>query len=176
MTELTELKKNLIQFTYDRTEHEHDELSETWKLLDSKAQASAGIAGVFVAASFAFVRNTALQIDVTEKWLLSLALIMLAASIFSAVVAMLIRSVAMPLSGSDTAISVGDILKQPESELAERQNNLIVDVVIQWANVNARIKELLIKKGRRVEFSQASLVGASVIITTMTLYAIYCAH
>ena len=67
MSDPTELKKSLIEFAYSRSKHEHDELSETWKLLDAKAQASAGIAGVLVAAAFAFVRNAALQISVTEN-------------------------------------------------------------------------------------------------------------
>lgn len=175
MPDSAEIKRELVQFAYDRSEHEHDELSEAWKLLDTKAQATAGIAGVFVAAAFAFVRNTSLQLNISEKWLLSLALVFLAASIFSAVLAMLVRSVPMPLSGADTAKSVRDILRQPENELAERQVNLIADTVTQWAGVNDKVAESVAIKGKRVEFSQGALVGASVIITAMTLYAIYCA-
>lgn len=176
MTDITKIKRELIQFAYDRSEHEHNELSETWKLLDTKAQATAGIAGVFVAAAFAFVRNTYLQVNFTEKFLLSLALVLLTVSIFSAVLGMVIRPVSMPLSGADTAKSVDDIFHQPEAEWATRQINLIADTVNQWDQVNDEIRKILETKGNRIKLSQAALVAASIVITAMTLYAIYCAR
>lgn len=173
MSDVSEIKNEIMQFAYDCSAREHEELSDTWKLLDTKAQATAAIAGVFVAAAFAFVRNTSLNVGPTEKWLLSLALLFLTASILCAVLAMVVRPISMPLSGADAAKSVGDVLRQSESELPERQTNLIADAVTQWAGVNDEIRNALVSKGKRVEQSQAALVAATLIVTSLTIVAIH---
>lgn len=168
-----EIKKNLMQFAYDCSAREHKELTETWKLLDMKAQATTAIAGVFVVATFAFIRNTSLDVNATEKWLLSLALLLLSVSILCAVLAMLVRPLTMPLSGEDAAKNVRNILAQNEAELPERRNNLIADAANQWTKVNREIKNALESKGKRVELSQAALVAATLVVTTITLVAIH---
>lgn len=168
-----EIKKDLMQFAHDCSAREHNELSETWKLLDMKAQATTAIAGVFVVATFAFVRNTSLDVNATEKWLLSLALLFLSVSILCAVLAMLVRPITMPLSGEDAAKDVQDILAKNEAELPVRRNNLIADAVTQWTGVNREIRNALESKGKRVELSQAALVAATLVVTTMTLVAIH---
>jgi hypothetical protein len=71
---------------------EYSELSSTWRDLDSKAQGTAGIAGLFVAGTFAFVRTLSEQSSAPFKALLALIMIMLAVTIILAIRALLVRS------------------------------------------------------------------------------------
>lgn len=173
MAEPVEVRKELIQFAYDRSEHEHGELSETWKHLDSKAQSTATLAGVFIAAAFAFVRNTALNLDQTEKLLLCGSVVFLVASICTAVCAMKIRPVSMPLSGFNAEKTVDDILAQEETELPLRLQILLKETVHQWSTVNKELNNIVKAKGQCIEWSQTFLFVAAITVAVMTLHAIF---
>lgn len=106
----------VFEFALDRVQAEYDELTDTWKQLDSKSQATSTIAGIFVAASFAFIRNSALQLNGLEKTLLLLVLFSLVASILLAVSAMLVRTVPVPPTPENISEMVTELLDTPAEE------------------------------------------------------------
>ncbi len=61
-----------------------DELEDTWQRVDAKAQGAATIAGVFLAAVLAFVRELD-ALNYFNKWLLTGGIVLLVASIAAAV-------------------------------------------------------------------------------------------
>lgn len=166
-------RKQLLEFALTRASHEHAELSETWKALDTKAQATATIAGIFVAAAFVFVRNTNLQLAGYETLLLTLAVLFLVGSIALSVLAMEVRSVSMPLTGDEARKMVGEILQTAESEHTERLTNLFADTVTGWASVNDELRGAIECKGSRVLWAQGSLLLAAITMALLTAIAIY---
>ena len=164
-------KKNFMEFAIGRAEHEHAELSEAWKLLDTKAQATTAIAGVFVAASFAFVRNSAFHPSFYEKILLGLTVAALVISIYFALSAMRIRQVPMPITGIETLQDVIAIFKKhtlPES-LDNRYNGLLEDSITKWGCVNSSLSSSLICKSKSLARSHGSLMIAALLILLLTI-------
>ena len=84
----------LLDVALERARYEYTELADNWKQLDSKAQATAAIAGVFLAASFAG------RIWSIEQQVLAATLALsLIAAIGCSVLAMRVAGFEMPPSG-----------------------------------------------------------------------------
>jgi hypothetical protein len=167
-------KTDFMEFAIGRAAHEHAELSEAWKLLDTKSQATTAIAGVFIAAAFAFFRNSEFHPTDCEKALLALLVTALVGSIFSAILAMRIREITMPISGSEALDDVVAIFKKhtlPES-LEDRYNGLLEDSIRNWAVVNAKLKGDLDRKATLLTCSHRLLLIASCLILLLTIVAL----
>jgi ABC-type polysaccharide/polyol phosphate export permease len=98
-------KTDLLLFAFASAEAEYKDLSETWKLLDTKSQATTAIAGIFLAAVFNFVRPPATQWTHCVRLLLGLIVVALVVSILLALLAMRVRSVpSLPASEQAAAM------------------------------------------------------------------------
>ena len=89
----------LLDLALERVRYEYTELAETWKLLDIKAQATAAIAGVFLAALFAL---KAWEASDGAKFASIGLVFLLITSIGCCLWAMRVTSFQMPPSGNDT--------------------------------------------------------------------------
>lgn len=158
-----------FEFAFDRVQAEYGELSDSWKQLDSKAQATATIAGIFIAASFAFIRNSALQLTGLEKTLLLLVLASLIVSILLAVTAMLVRTVPVPPTPENIAEMVTDLLETLPEEHEERLGGLIADTINAWLPINRELRKELLVKAAKLESAQRALIGAACLMTALTV-------
>lgn len=163
-------KKDFMEFAIGRADHEHAELSEAWKLLDTKSQATTATAGVFIAAAFAFVRNTALDLNCIEKILLCLTVTALVISIIYAIRSMRIREVAMPLTGLEALNDVTAIFEKhtPPESLDERYIGLLGDSIKRWTVVNTKLHKDIAHKALLIKCSHRSLLVASLLILLLT--------
>lgn len=171
-------KKEFIEFVFDRADHEHAELSEAWKLLDTKSQATTATAGVFVAAAFAFVRNTALDLTCSEVVLLALTVIALVISIYYAICAMQVKEIAMPPTGSEALNEIIAIFEKhtlPES-LDDRYIGLLGDSAKKWTGVNEKLRQELENKARLLRRSHGSLLVALLFVLLLTGAALLHVH
>ena len=157
-----------FEFAFDRVQSEYGELSDSWKQLDSKAQATATIAGIFIAASFAFIRNSALQLTGLEKTLLLLVLASLIVSILLAVTAMLVRTVPVPPTPENIAEMVTDLLETLPEEHEERLGGLIADTINAWLPINRELRRELLVKAAKLENAQRALIAAACLMATLT--------
>lgn len=166
--------KDLFKLALDRAGEEYKDFTETWKLLDVKAQATATIAGIFIAATFAFVRNTALQVSGLEIFLLILALILLLLCIYWAIRSMVIREVMVPPTAEEVLDESKRILesKPANLELNERFVRLLSDSVDKWVKVNGDLKEKVHEKGNIVARAQWTLLFSIVAFTILTCVAV----
>jgi hypothetical protein len=167
-------KKDFIEFVIDRAEYEHTELSEAWKLLDTKAQATTATAGVFVAAAFVFVRNTSLALNCSEKILLGLIVATLVGTIIFAIRAMRITEVAMSTTGSEALDQIEAIFEKhtlPES-LDDRFVGFVADVTRTWIGVNQDLRKKLVHKADLVRISHGMLLGATLLVLLLTVTAL----
>jgi hypothetical protein len=168
-------KRDFLDFAIARSEHEHAELSDSWKLLDTKAQATTATAGVFVAASFAFIRNSQLQLDYLERISLALTVLTLVVAIIEAIRSMRIRLVDMPPTGAETLEEIKKIFVKytlPES-LDERYCGLLNDTLEQWVTVNNRVRDELKVKAKLLSRSHLSLIVSAILVLILTIAALY---
>ncbi len=163
-------EKDFLEFSYERVQQEHVELSQAWALLDAKSQATAATAGVFIAAAFAFVQNSADVLSCPEKGILALTVTFLVVSIACSIGSMMIRTVAIPPTGSYTWDEINKIFKGQSlhESLDGRYIGLLSDAVKLWvaSNVDFTIKQR--SKARFLGYSHIFLLIASIFVLLLT--------
>lgn len=174
-------KKDFMEFTVGLAEHEHAGLSEAWKLLDTKSQATTAIAGVFIAAAFVFVRNTQLHLACFEKILLTLVIFTLVLSIGFAIRAMRVRDVPMPFTGLEALNITNSIISDheqhsPLASLENPYNNLLSDHIRKLDIVNNGLRRDIDSKSNSLKCSHYSLLTASIFIFIMMCTALFYPH
>lgn len=161
--------RDLLEFAFQRAEYEQDELSDRWKMLDAKAQATAAIAGVFIAAAFAFVRNSGPQPLGSPKWLFVIMLLGLATTVGFAVWSMLIRSVSLPPTAEEAAKMVRDAIDRPSGEYDRRFTGLLADSTDKWVVVLREVHEAVSVKAGRLAIAQYALLASVAIALLLTI-------
>jgi hypothetical protein len=164
--------REFYEFALGHAKDEHDQLLDTWKQVDGKAQGTAAIAGLFLAAAFAFVRNTGLAISAEEKVLLAVTLTALVCSIGLSVWVLLIRDASSPLSASQVSKMVTDALTMPKEEASERYDGLLFDTLNVWAVVNDSLRLELSSKARFLSWAQRALLVSTIAALVLTLKAL----
>src|SRR6266852_3037846 len=92
--EALKIRTSWSEAVLDTYRKEYAELSDVWKGIDTKAQGTATIAGVFVAAAFTFAKDlTGNKLDNLGRWLLAVAIFLLIVSIAFSVFALKMREV-----------------------------------------------------------------------------------
>jgi uncharacterized membrane protein len=165
-------KRQFLEFALDRMKQEHADLQDTWKQLDSKAQATASIAGVFLAAAFAFVRNSAISLGISERVLLSGGVLLLVAAITFAVVSMRLRASCTPTTGAETLDLVEQILECPADEGAERYVRMLMQILRTWGLANEDMRSGVACKSRHLGRAQFALGLSACFILLLTIGAI----
>lgn len=147
---------------------EHEALLGSFRDLDSKAQATIAIAGVFLAASFAFVRQISENSEFVLKMALSLNICLLVSAILCAVLAMRLRKTIKPPSARLISKLTNDLLAS-EGTLSKRLPGFYGDQSAQWARAIASIDPIVDKKARLVRLAQLALVIAILCIAATTI-------
>lgn len=174
-------RQDFLKFALDHSDKEYALLSDTWKHIDTKAQATATVGGVFLAAAFSFVRNTSLALSETEQWLLCIAVGFLVASIALAVLATLVKPASGPWSSSVVAGMIRDVLSAvdreqataPADRIEQRYIGVLVDSLENSAAANNRLRNELKEKSDLLSSAQKCLLGSAVSIVVLTLVAVF---
>ena len=168
--------REFYEFALDHARGEHDQLLDLWKQIDGKAQGTAAIAGLFLAAAFAFVRNTGLTtglaITAQEKVLLGVTLAALVCSIGLSVWVLLIRDYSSPLSATQVSEMVTDALRMPKEEAAERYVGLLFNTLNVWAVANDSLRLEASNKARILGWAQRALLVSTIAALLLTLRAL----
>lgn len=164
--------RELLNFVLDRLRHERDELLDAWRQIDGKAQATASIAGVFMAAAFVFVQNSSLKLTRVEQWMLLVVVILLVVSIALATLAMLVKSSALPLTGHAAATMVADILRVNDKERESRHVGLLADAVNIWNPANSHLRDEIRRKSALLRSSQVAVGMAAAAMLFLSSVAI----
>lgn len=161
-----------FEFAFDRVQSEYLELTDSWRQVDAKAQATAAIAGIFMAAAFAFVRNSALGLSGWEKLLLLSLVMVLIVSIMMAVRTMLMRAVPVPPTSESIAQMVSELLETAAEEHEERHAAIVADTINAWIPVNRQLRADLADKAGKLAIAQRCLLGAAVLMALLTAAAV----
>lgn len=164
--------REFYEFALGHAKDEHDRLLDAWKQVDSKAQGTAAIAGLFLAAAFAFVRNTGLAITSQEKVLLGVSLFSLVCSIGTSIWVLLLREASSPLNATQVTTMVMDALRMPKEEATERYDALLFDTLDAWQAVTDSLRSQLDSKTRCLGWAQNALLVSTIAVLILTLSAL----
>jgi len=123
-------------FALSRTQGEYAELSETWKHIDTKAQATIAAAGALVAVIAALVRKDGFEAQTGVAVALFIAVLLFGLSIGLCLWAMWVSDVLMPVTGASLRKAVVNELEdtelQPSIDLDSRLVELSSATQEQW--------------------------------------------
>lgn len=166
-------RTKIVSDLLESLEAEYKEASDTWRALETKAQGVVGIAGVFLAAVFAFVREVDPASD--PLWLrvgILLAALALVGAIGCAILALRIRRRPAPPLGRHLQNDFKRLLAvEDPKELEQRLENFASDQATRWARVNLALGTANEDKGRRLVVGQGLLgVAAGVVAVLVVVY------
>lgn len=174
---LAELRVNLVRELFQAALSDHADAEANFASLDTKAQNTAAIGGVFLAGTLALFNSGSLQKLLeggSNKTLIFLAvtgLLILSAAIL-AILAMRLRDVPV----GDMAISkeeIDEILLQPTDELPDRYERYLLGQVKLRTDITAKLREANLSKSRFVYCGQLGLAAATVAVGSLLMYTLY---
>lgn len=165
-------KADLLQFALGAAESEYKELSDTWRMLDGKAQATTAVSGIFVAVALAYMRDGGATVLRDYQSLIILTLLALLVSVVLAVISMLVRTVPMAPSSENALAMVKDLVVRPNTELDDRYEGLLGDTLESWLPVNQALRATNGRKADWLRGSQISLLVAAALVSVVALLGI----
>lgn len=143
-------------------------------VLDSKAQTTITIAGIFIAAMFAFVRDLkTLELQHVEKYWLFATVILLILSILSSVIVFLLRPQTLP-SGADMEEVISDLEKFNSDDVFFKERfNVLHQQMSVWKKPIISIKDSNNSKVKYLWSAQTLLLLAIISAGLLTVYIIF---
>jgi uncharacterized protein involved in cysteine biosynthesis len=162
--------EKLLKLSLDSFREEYAELSETWRHLDSKAQGTASMTGIFVGGLFAVLKLNPPSLTVWISILLVTAIGTLSLAAVLSLIASFVRQVPAAPRGDALHELVEDLLDpKNEHELEERTSTLPHDVIRMWREANAAVHTANLWKATVLAWAQrVLLLGIAVTATLMT--------
>lgn len=137
------------------------DLSTQWAGLDTKAQGTATVAGIFLAGVFSFVNSLPQSSSVAERLLMTVAILLLGMSILLALLTLRLRHV-REVCARDFVSATEDLLGAKDGNPAERTRDFIRDQINLWFTAIDTIKTVVDRKARNLQLAQLMLVLAVV--------------
>jgi hypothetical protein len=173
MNAQNEPESQILQLVVRSFLDEYNDLNETWRHLDAKAQATATIAGIFIAGVFAFLTRQGVPVAALQRAILFAGIVFLAVSTLLALLAMRIREISRPPIGSVLSDLVSDLFAEGNLEtLADRIPRFLGDQSSLWTFTNEEAYRQNSCKARLIFWAQLMLVlsiGAVSLFTILTV-------
>jgi hypothetical protein len=163
------MRRSLRQTVLDSYKDEYKEFSEVWKSVETKAQGTVTIAGIFIAAAFTFAKDlAATRLDWYGKLFLGAAIVLLIPSIVLSVLALRRRTIKSIPAGSQVEQWADDIQDASEEDLAELTQRFIDQHSLIWKETTESTKAAVAQKEGLLYAAQLLLlfaIGAATIVT-----------
>ncbi len=149
---------------------------EHWRSIETKAQASITMAGIFLAAGFALVR----ELDPSTTWwvrgLLLLGAVALMAAVAFAVLTLKVRTVAAPPPAGELQKLIDDFFRPQDDStsqegarnLQEETRNLLFDRIRLWQGSVQYAQEIIRSKAKQLLRAQLALLTALSVVAVLT--------
>jgi hypothetical protein len=164
----------LLRLSVEFRRDEYRELSENWRHLDTKAQGNIAISGFLLAAVVAFLSKGQSSIGPLERWVVTGAIVSLAATIYLAVVALRVRITVGPPHFGMMQETIEDFLRaeDPVARTA-RLADLIREELSLWAGCNEETRKVVNHKADRLSWAQTAILIATMIVCLITIFRIF---
>lgn len=155
-------------------EFEYKDLVDSWRLLETKGQALSSVAGIFIAAAFAFARDLSTGTSRPLKLVLLLAVGALLWTIVWGVAALFVRAVQSPLGASGKLALTDDLLRvQASPDFPDRYRNFLRDQIAVWEGALDSFRTANHQKARFLVAGQSTLLFASLLVTALVCLNIW---
>lgn len=167
-----ELAKDL----FDSAIAEHSDAQANFSGMDTKAQNTAAVGGIFLAGSLALFNGASMQKLLGDGSPIAFGLLILIAALLMATTilslwAMRIREIPrgdLKLSKEE----VDAILERPEEELSARYQNYLLSRASDWAEISNRLRGVNLAKSKFVLVGQLCLGGATLVVAILLVFTL----
>src|ERR1051325_1164979 len=158
---MSEQRISLVKDLLQSIINEYSDAKTRFTNLDTKAQSTTAIAGIFLAGALAFFNGDSLQKLITyggrvTVFLLGIAVFLLMLSTIFCIWAMLIRDISI-IENENLREEVEGILRQDSDELSDRYENYLRDQAEEWSKISKELLEVNQQKAKAVRRGQVSL-------------------
>jgi hypothetical protein len=163
-------RHEILENVLEAYESEYKDLADTWRLLETKAQALASVAGVFIAGAFGFARDSIKDVSPRIKVGLSVAVFLLLLAVVCGVFALIVRRVWSPPGGSQRLRMAEEFLaiSTPEDS-DERYLNYIRDQSMTFAQAVKTMRDVNRTKAAWVVAGQIFLLIAAALVCVLVV-------
>jgi hypothetical protein len=142
-----------------------------WKNIEDKAQSTVSISGIFIAAAFAFVNVSELELDIIGQILAAISLTSFSLSIYFSILAMFVRPLTVLSFGETEKKLLSQIKNDSLDEFKELDIfSMLADTQIeQWSRAIKSVRSNVVIKSQRLKYSQLLLVVAIFSVALLTL-------
>ncbi len=172
---MSSLRIRLLEKVLQSCAEEYSFHERIFAHLDTKAQSTTAISGIFLAAALAFLHGDAVEQLTAQAGLLGLILVGLAilgliVSVVFALVAMRVQTVPAPLAAADKLKMVDEVLSLDEKEFDEGTVEAhLRDRGSAWPKVLEGISKTNDAKAQSVWYAQCSLAVSILFVGLMLL-------
>jgi hypothetical protein len=166
MTDAAASRLDLLDRATRYATDDYDQGNAAFAALDSKAQSTFGISGVFVAGTIALINNLKDQGD-GVSWVVAALLatyVVLIGAVVTSIKALRVRDVATPISSDSMTQMTLDMVALPDQELtSDMRAGWYLERLRVWGDVIGQLEKTNSEKALLVRRSQRLLVGALVL-------------
>jgi hypothetical protein len=165
----------LLEQALGASKQEHEELSDQFNALDSKAQGAMTTAGIFIAGMLGFINTLTDTATMAQRVLLTAAAVLLAFCVTAALMVVAVREVTAPPGGTLLKL-VDDLLRTDIAAEPDRLRNFARDHIRMWGAANQSIRAVNASKAQRLIVAQWFLLIAVVCAGLVTLMKTWSVH
>lgn len=167
------IKESLRQAALDTYFDEYKELAQAWRNLDGKAQGAIAVAGIFIAGSFAYLRDLNQNTRVYERAFLGMAILFLIICIILSVLVLRTRKVRpLPLGKFVTHYARALVEVENEADFQAYLKEFFNAHTEKWLTVISRMEEVNRLKARYLWFAQFFLMAAILTVACLSILQI----
>jgi len=174
MTETSEIAANRLDLLDRATRYatdDYDQVVSTFARLDSKAQATFGISGVFVAGTVALLNS--IKDSEGSGWVGAAVIAtyaVLIGAVVTSIMALRVREVMTPISSASITQMTLEMVELPDEELTtEMRAGWYREQLREWGQAIEQVDRTNSEKARLVSLSQRLLVSAIILAGLATL-------
>jgi hypothetical protein len=158
----------------DTYRDEYKEICLVGRNLENKAQGNIAIAGIFIAAAFAYIEKLNLSPHPIEKFILMLAIILLGLSVTLSIFALAIRKVKSPPLSGFLHHYVPTLLSNTTGEQLRADILVVFNKNLkEWHTAAHDARQANEDKAQRLSEAQGILLAAIVLIALLTILRIF---
>ena len=170
MSTVPEIHERMRKATLDAYLEEYKQLKETWRSIETKAQGSIAVAGIFIAGGLAFLTKLEAHLGRADKALLFIGLTCLIGSVILSILVLRTKVANVPPLGSIVgAYALGMLRLKSVDDLEVHTGAFFRDVVTGWRNIIGEVTAANASKARTLWVAQLFLILAILVVAVLSL-------